>query len=106
MAQVHQFLTEVPRFLVFFEDSVLGSRCDGVRKASIVWRQVATDRGSESSAAKSVRGSRCGLVVRKISSVACSWLRTVSLREIRCVEEFLKAPAAIETRRATPQSLR
>ena len=60
MAQVHQFLTEVPRFLGFFEDSVLGSRCDGVRKASIVWRQVATDRGSESSAAKSVRGSRCG----------------------------------------------
>jgi hypothetical protein len=35
------------------------TRCDGVRKASTVWRQVATARGSESSAAKSVLGI-CG----------------------------------------------
>ena len=42
MAQVHQFLTEVPRFPSFFEDSVPGSRCGGVRKASTVLRQVAT----------------------------------------------------------------
>jgi hypothetical protein len=35
------------------------TRCDGVRKASTVWRQVATARGPESSAAKSVLGI-CG----------------------------------------------
>ncbi len=84
MAQVHQFLTEVPGFLVFFEDSVLGSRCDGVRKASIVWRQVATDRGSESSAAKSVRGSRCGgsyeksVPLRVLGCGQCRYVKSVA----------------------------
>jgi hypothetical protein len=38
---------------------VPGTRWGGVRKASTVWRQVATARGSESSAAKSVLGI-CG----------------------------------------------
>ena len=84
MAQVHQFLTEVPRFLVFFEDSVLGSRCGGVRKASIVWRQVATARGPESSAAKSVRGSRCGgsyeksVPLRVLGCGQCRYVKSVA----------------------------
>ena len=39
---------------------VPGTRWGGVRKASTVWRQVATARGPESSAAKSVQGTRCG----------------------------------------------
>ena len=33
------------------------TRCGGARKASTVWRQVATARGPESSAAKSVQGN-------------------------------------------------
>jgi hypothetical protein len=84
MAQVHQFLTEVHRFLGFFEDSVLGSRWGGVRKASTVWRQVATDRGSESSAAKSVRGSRCGgsyeksVPLRVLGCGQCRYVKSVA----------------------------
>ena len=39
---------------------VPGTRCGGVRKAFTVWRQVATARGPESSAAKSVQGTSCG----------------------------------------------
>ena len=35
-------LNRSPSFPRFFEDSVLGSRCGGVRKASTVWRQVAS----------------------------------------------------------------
>jgi hypothetical protein len=42
---------------------VPGTRCCGVGKASTVWRQVATARGSESSAAKSVQGI-CGGALR------------------------------------------
>jgi hypothetical protein len=60
MAQVHQFLTEVPRFLGFLKIRCKAAAAAGLEKASAVWRQVATDRGSESSAAKSVRGARCG----------------------------------------------
>ena len=35
-------LNRSPSFPRFFEDSVPGIRCGGVRKASTVWRQVAT----------------------------------------------------------------
>ena len=60
MAQVHQFLTEVPRFPSFFEDSVPGSRCGGVRKASTVWRQVASAGGPESSGSRHALGCHDG----------------------------------------------
>ena len=46
---------------------VPGTRWGGVRKASTVWRQVATARGSESSAAKSVLGI-CGGALRHSAS--------------------------------------
>jgi hypothetical protein len=37
-------LNRSPSFPRFFEDSVPGIRCGGVRKASTVWRQVAIGR--------------------------------------------------------------
>jgi hypothetical protein len=42
MAQVHQFLTEVPRFLGFLKIRCQASAAAGLEKASTVWRQVAT----------------------------------------------------------------
>jgi hypothetical protein len=46
---------------------VPGTRWGGVRKASTVWRQVATARGPESTAAKSVLGI-CGGALRHSAS--------------------------------------
>jgi hypothetical protein len=77
-------LNRSPLFPRFFEDSVLGSRWGGVRKASPVWRQVATDRGSELSAAKSVRGSRCGgsyeksVPLRILGCGQCRYVKSVA----------------------------
>jgi hypothetical protein len=52
------------------------THCGGVRKASTVWRQVATAHGPEPSAAKSVQGTRCG-GVRKASTV---WRQVATAR--------------------------